>query len=392
MIPSNYSSVPNPKFEAVSAKLEQHLEDRDLAGAVVLVAVKDEIVFFEAKGKADLGNDKPLSTDSIFRVHSMTKAITSVAALMLVERGQIELDALVSDYLPELRELKVHPDLGENIPGASMTVRHLMQHTAGFSYPLIGNGPVEKAYRECNVMDPSKDLAAMVEKLAELPVLFSPGSRWAYGLSTDVLGRVIEIASGSNLDEFFAKEILQPLGMMDTGFHVPSDQLPRLPACYTSNGRGRLIENDPGASGSKFAKQPSLLSGGGGLVSTASDYFRFLQMLLGKGQYGGTRLLSEESVKLMTTNQLPDEFPPIGFPGQPRAGFSFSLGLSVCKEPSSWDPAAKVGEYGWGGSASTHYWVSPKDEVTVILLQQTTPFSFLLELSLKPLIYSALDL
>ncbi len=390
----NLSAQPDsprlPSLAPASDLISAHVANRQLAGAVLLVAQNGTISHLDAIGYADLASRRPMDTDAIFRVHSMTKAVTSAAALILADRHLLDLDSPVSQYLPALADLKVHSPDGPVTPRREMSVRDLMRHTSGLTYPFIANGPVERAYRHANLTDRSSTLSSMVENLGQIPLAFQPGENWGYSIATDVLGHLIEIVSASPLDSFLDSEILRPLGMSDTAFHVPPEKLHRLPACYATIQSGRLVETDPASGSSQYAQKPALLSGGGGLVSTATDFFRFLEFLLRGGTSpDGTPILSQNSVRLLTTDQLPQGVRPTAFDGRLRSGFGFSLGLTVCTSPSSWDPHARIGEFGWGGAASTHFWASPADRLSVIILQQTMPFSYSLEHALKPLIYAA---
>lgn len=376
------------KLTKVDAKMESLVQSKRLAGAVVLVARKGKIALFNAYGKMDLENDKPMSKDTIFRIYSMTKAITSVAALQLVDQKKLDLDAPISKYLPELKDMKVASKDGSSTPKREMTARDLFRHTSGLSYGNSGNAESDKAFRQQNPLG-AKTLAEMVKKLSKVPLAFSPGTDWQYGVSTDVLGRVVEVISGETLNDYFKKHIIDPLNMKDTGFSVPKEKLDRFAANYTSNGKGKLtLLDDPKTS--KYAKEVTFYSGGGGLVSTARDYYRFLQMVQNGGELQGKRILSKESITLMRTNQVPKEVGWIKFGAQVRKGVGFGLGFCVRDQMSRWDPQGRLGEYGWGGAASTHYWISPKDELIVVTLEQVMPYSFMTEFAIKGLIYDAL--
>jgi len=232
-------------------------------------------------------------------------------------------------------------------------------------------------------------LQEMASKLDGLPLLFEPGTDWTYGISTDVLGRVVEVASGQSLLEFLDERFFKPLDMKDTGFHVPADKVDRFANNYNSDGEGKLTVED-NAKTSRYLIEPPFEGGGGGLVSTARDYMRFLLMIQADGEYLGKRYLKPETVALMKNNQVPESVGWIKFGDEVRTGVGFSYGFSVRVEMSDWDSDGRVGEYGWGGAASTHYWTSPKDDLTVITLEQIMPYSFMTELKLKPLIYDAI--
>ena len=372
------------KLRKVDTVVEEMIAAKKLAGAVVLIAKDGQVVFSETYGKMDLEVGTPMRSDAIFRIYSMTKAIVSAAALVLVDEGRLKLEAPVGESIPELRDLQVAAPHGTRAPSRPPTVKDLMLHTAGFLY---GNPdrPGGKLYLEKKPLE-SADLDEMAKRLAGIPLAFDPGKDWVYSLSIDVLGLVIERVSGTKLDRFLAERILQPLDMHDTGFFVPPEKVDRFAANYQRSGKELKRIDTP----SKFLTRPGLLSGGGGLVSTARDYLRFLLMIEGGGELHGRRILSRESVGLMTTNQLPKEAFPIYFGKEIRHATGFGLGFSVRTADSPWDPKARVGEYGWGGAASTHYWVSPKDRIVVVTLEQTMPYSFDTEFAVKGLIYEAL--
>jgi CubicO group peptidase (beta-lactamase class C family) len=342
----------------------------------------------------DIKAEKPMKRDTIFRIYSMSKPITSVAAMMLYEERKLRLDDPVSKYIPEFKGLKVvaDPDAEEITEVAAkreMSVRDLMRHTSGLTYGIFGNTNVDKLYRKSiQLSGRGATLEDMVKKLAGIPLLYQPGTKWYYSVSTDVLGRVVEVVSGQSLDVFFAEAIFEPLGMEDTAFYVPAEKIGRFATNYSPNMQSGLRPIDTPET-TRYAKMPAFLSGGGGLVSTAGDYMRFCLMLLNKGRVGATRLLKAETVEMMTQNQLPEQAFPIGSGG--RAGVGFGLGFSVRVERTDAAPASRVGEYGWGGMASTHFWISPHDEIAVVALTQRIPYSNQAEQALKPIIYEAIS-
>jgi CubicO group peptidase (beta-lactamase class C family) len=316
----------------------------------------------------------------------MTKAIVTAGALILVEEGKIALDDPVSKHVPELADVKVLTAEGPRVPARPPTVKDLILHTAGYGYGG-GTPALQKVYRDKKPLE-AKDLDDMAERLKEVPLAFDPGTDWLYSVSIDVLGLVMQRASKTPLDRFLQERIFGPLDMRDAGFHVPAEKLDRFAANYRREGGDLKLIDAPKES--KYAKPASFHSGGGGLVGTARDYLRFLLMVEGGGELHGTRILKPETVKLMTTNQLPPKAFPIYFGKEVRHATGFGLGFSVRTQDSTWDPGAHVGEYGWGGAASTHYWVSPKDRLVVVTLEQTIPYSFDTEFAVKGLIYDAL--
>jgi CubicO group peptidase (beta-lactamase class C family) len=377
------------KLEKVNEIMNGLVRDRHIAGGIVLIARHGKVVFHEPYGRMHLDDDRPVERDTIFRIYSMSKAITSAAALVLVDDGKLDLNAPVSKYLPEFKNLKVLDGEKERDVQHAMTVTDLFCHTSGITYGNQAGSGVEKMFDVLEVLDKPSDLALMTTKLGQMPLSFDPGQDWKYGASIDVLGRVVEVVSGKPLDAFLQERLFAPLGMTDTGFYVPPDKLSRFAANYYSDGRGRLIIRDEPRK-SDYGRKPGLLSGGGGLVGTAADYLRFLLMVSGNGQLEGKRILSEKSVKLMTTNQLPERVGWVTFGETVRTGVGFGLGFAVTVEPSNANPHARQDEYGWGGAASTHYWVSPRDELVVVTMEQRMPYSPETEILLKPVIYDAI--
>lgn len=382
--PGSVGLAPEALAE-VDAVMGELVADGKIAGAVVVVARRGQVAYQKTFGVRDLESGAPMTEDTIFRIYSMTKPITSAAALMLVENGRLGLDDPVAEHLPELASLRVHASEGTTVPPRQPTVRDLLLHTAGFVYGAERH-PVDSLYRERKVW-PSKDLNELVQKLGDLPLAFAPGSRWAYSFSTDLVGLIIERVSGRSLDVFLRERIFEPLDMRDTGFHVPADRLARLAAFYKTGGGELTRIDDP----SGFANPPTLRSGGGGLVSTARDYLRFLMMIHQGGELNGRRLLEPESVRLMTTDQLPDSIPPMSLLEHVFHGYGFGMGFYVrTANEKEWDPAARLGEYGWGGGASTHFWVSPRDDLIVVTFEQRTPQTYETQRLVKPLVYSAI--
>ncbi|MBN2138155.1 MAG: beta-lactamase family protein [Sedimentisphaerales bacterium] len=370
--------MSSEKLADVKPVVQALVDDEKVAGATVIVARKGKIAFFETFGMMDREAGKNMAPDTIMRFYSMSKPVTSVAAMILYEQGGFDLDDPVSKYLPQFRNLKVYAESGSEDLNRPVTIRDLMRHTSGLTYGFFGNTPVDKMYVEKAVFTWQTNLEEMTDKLADIPLLYQPGTRWHYGLSTDVLGYLIETVSGQSLDEFFEERIFKPLGMKDTAFYVPAEKVERFAVCYRPALLGGLAIMDS-ARESRYLKKPSMLSGGGGLVSTGPDYLRLCQMLLNKGKLDGKRILKTQSVEMMTKNQLP--------PGVNRGpGQGFGFGFSVQTE----DGQRPKSEYGWGGMASTHFWISPDDELVVIALSQRNPYSGQLEDALKPMIYDAI--
>jgi CubicO group peptidase (beta-lactamase class C family) len=381
------AGLSEAKLAGVDKFMERQVADKKIAGGIVIVARDGKIGLFHAYGKMDLETNQPTRLDTIFRIYSMTKAITTAAALNLVDAGKIGVDDPVSKYIPSFADLKVTTPSGLRAPKRPMSVRDLMLHTAGLTYGAPSDAHKE-AYDRLKPLQ-SKDLKEMTDKLAQIPLAFDPGTDWTYSAAIDVLGRVIEVASGETLDVYLKKTIFEPLDMPDTAFNVPPEKLPRFAANYTRSTGGLKVTDVPAKSA--YAKEVTFFSGGGGLVSTAMDYLRFLTMIQNGGELGGHRILRPETVALMTTNQLPKEAFPIHFNKEARLGTGFGFGFSVRTENTSWDPSGRLGEYGWGGAASTHYWVSPADKLIVITLEQIMPYQWDTEFGVKKIIYDAIN-
>lgn len=368
------------KLALVKPAVQRLVDDEKIAGASIIVGRRGKIVFSETFGMMDREAKRAMQKDTIFRFYSMSKPVTSVAVMMLYEEGKIKLDEPVSKYIPQFKGLKVYDESGEHVDQVrQMSIRDLLRHTSGLTYGFFGNTAVNKMYMSRKVYDRDGSLEDMIDKLGEIPLLYQPGTKWHYSVSTDVLGYLVQKLSGQSLDKFFRERIFKPLDMKDSAFHVPGRKVERFAACYGPKLTGGLNVTDNPAK-SRYLKKPSLPSGGGGLVSTARDYMRFCQMLLNKGQLDGRRLLRTDTVEMMTKNQFPD-----GVSRGKDGGFG--LGFSVQIK----DGKSPKGEYGWGGMASTHFWVSPRDELAVVALSQRIPYSAQLENAVKPIIYDSIQ-
>jgi CubicO group peptidase (beta-lactamase class C family) len=391
-----------PEAEGMSAEMLKEIgtivngliNEKKIAGGIVLVARNGKVVFHEPYGLMNLETQQPVSRDTIFRIYSMSKAITCAAALILHDEGKLDIKAPVSKYLPEFKNLKVFEGEKDKEKEAAatheMTVEQLFLHTSGITYGNGSGDSTEKLVDVTEAMDRDSDLELMTIKLGQIPLPFEPGTDWRYGAGIDVLGRVVEVVSGQPLDEFLSNRIFEPLGMADTGFFVPDGKRERFAANYYSDGKGRMIiRDDPKRSG--YLRKPGLLSGGGGLVGTASDYMRFLLMIADDGEFNGQRILSKESVDLMRTDRVPKMAGWVKFGEEERTGMGYGLGFSVTTEAHKNNPGAKAGEYGWGGAASTHYWLSPEDNLVVVTMEQRMPYSPETEEKLKPVIYGAVE-
>jgi CubicO group peptidase (beta-lactamase class C family) len=372
-----------------------------IAGALTLVARRGKVAFLSPLGQMDLQRGRPTRDDTIFRIYSMTKPITSVALMMLHERAAFALGDPVHKWIPEWEHLRVYrygryPQFVTEPAGRPMTVRDLMTHMSGLSYGIMERTGVDDAYRKLGVGDGKGTLRGTIEKLSHLPLDFSPGSRWGYSLATDVVGHLVEIMSGKRFDEYLRAEIFEPLGMVDTGFTVPADKITRFAANYTRGADKTLaLFDDPGDS--PFVRPKTYFSGGAGLVSTASDYLRFAEMLRRGGELDGVRILGPRTVKYMTTNHLPDgrDLASLAlgssFSETRYEGVGFGLGFYVTLDPVRAQVPSSAGEFGWGGMASTAFWVDPAEEMTVIFMTQLLPSTtYNFRGQLKSIVYGAI--
>ena len=340
------------------------------AGVVTLVARHGKVVYFDAVGKQDKETGKPMAKDSIFRIYSMTKPITGVAMMILFEQGKWQLNDPVAKFIPEFKDLQVYsgaaPD-GKAILEPQthpMTMRELMSHTAGFTYGFFSDTPVDRLQREASVLDNDITLEEMIRRLAKLPLNSQPGAQWQYSVAVDIQGYIVEKLSGMRFDEFLAQHIFRPLKMVDTGFHVPADKLGRLAQVYNIDKEGKLIV-ESGGFNRDYSQHPTFLSGGGGLVSTATDYYRFCQMLLNGGELDGVRLLSPLTVELMRSNAIGEH--NVGLAGR---GTKFGLDFAIYTDPVGAGGYYGEGTYFWGGAAGTWFWIDPVRDLIVIGMVQ----------------------
>ena len=351
----------------------------------------------------DVERGAPLAIDTIFRIYSMTKPLTSVAFMMLVEEGKVALDDSVEVYIPAWKNLGV---FAAGIPPQCMTTRtdrpmqivDLLRHTSGLTYGFQSRTNVDAAYRKAGIgeVETRGTLSEFIDQLSRLPLEFSPGEAWNYSVSTDVLGYLVEIISGMPFQDFLQARILRPLGMVDTDFHVPAEKASRFAACYNRAPDGSLaLQDDPTTS--NYLSPPTFYSGGGGLVSTASDYLKFCQMLLNGGRANGQRFLSRKTIALMTANHLPGgaDLTMLSrslFSEATNAGIGFGLGFAVNLDPAKVMLPGSVGEYYWGGAASTAFWIDPAEDLIVVFMTQLLPSStYPIRRQLRTLVYSAFD-
>ncbi|MXV73329.1 beta-lactamase family protein [Candidatus Poribacteria bacterium] len=387
--------ISTEHLERIRPVMQGYVDDGRIAGFLTVVARRGKIVHFETIGMRDVENEKPMEADTIFRIHSMSKPITSVAVMMLYEEGHFQLDTPVSEFIPEFKNMKVYnADQTEILDAKNeVTIKHLLTHTAGLTYGW-GSEPVDKRYREAKIFERGATLTDMAKKLTAIPLVHEPGERWTYGLSTDVLGYLVEVVSGMPFEEFLQTRLFKPIGMVDTAFSVPLEKLDRFAALYQLHKEGRMKGDkekekktdgakEKGIEGDKdrkmrlerIEKDPSLKNGevrffpggGGKLLSTAPDYMRFCQMLLNGGELNGVRILKKETVELMRS---------------PHHDTWFGLGFAIVtdKKESTDDKEPKgtpesIGSYSWGGAAGTIFWIDPEKELIGLLMTQISDVS-----------------
>jgi CubicO group peptidase (beta-lactamase class C family) len=394
------------RLQSVDAFLAaKYVEPGLLPGALVLVQRRGEIAHLGITGLADKERGKPLVRDTIFRIYSMTKPLTSVAFMMLVEEGRVALDEPVHKYIPEWRNLRVYKAGIESTGFVTeacarpMLIIDLLRHTSGLTYGFQNRTNIDAAYRARGVGEIEKaeiTLRQMIEQLADLPLEFSPGAKWNYSVATDVLGYLVEVISGQPFEAFLHQRLLDPLGMTDTGFHVRAGEAHRLAACYALTPRGRtILQDDPVKS--PFLAPQTFISGGGGLVGTVDDYLRFARMLLAGGTLDGHRYISRKTLDFMTSNHLPGgvDLPALSvslFSEATYAGIGFGLGFATTMDPVSTMIPGSAGDFFWGGAASTFFWVDPAEELVTIFMTQLIPStSYPVRRELRTLVYAAIE-
>jgi CubicO group peptidase (beta-lactamase class C family) len=404
--------------KAAFDRLEAHIKHRYIdagrfPGTQVLVYRRGKVVHSAVQGFADLERKAPMKDDTIFRIYSMTKPLTSVAFMMLFEEGRVALDEPVHKYIPEWKDVGVFqagtaPAFLTRPPSRPMLIVDLLRHTSGLTYGFQQRSNVDAAYREMKIGEVLKagTLESMIEDLARIPLEFSPGEAWNYSVSTDVIGYLIGKISGKPFEQFLKERILDPLGMTDTGFFVAPGKVGRFAACYSADPKGGMtfhagqqrggltLQDDPATS--SFLSPPSFVSGGGGLCSTAADYLTFCRALLNGGELDGVRLIGPKTLALMTSNHLPGG---CDLPGMSRSLFSeatyngigFGLGFSVTMNPALTLIPGSAGEYSWGGAATTSFWIDPAEELIAIFMTQVLPSSaYPLRRELRTMVYAAI--
>ena len=417
-MPSPVSPESVGMSKAALNRIDAHLKNRYVdagryPGTHLLVYRRGKVVHSSTLGFADIERNVPIGDDTIYRIYSMTKPLTSVAFMMLVEEGLVAIDEPVHRYIPEWKDLGVFvagtgPGFLTKPPSRPMLIVDLLRHTSGLTYGFQQRTNVDAAYRAKKVGDVEKagTLQTMIEDLANIPLEFSPGDAWNYSVSTDVIGYLIGKISGIPFEQFLKQRILDPLGMSDTDFFVPATKAHRLAACYSADPQGGMafhagqrrsgltLQDDPTMS--SFLSPPEFISGGGGLCSTVADYLTFCRALLNGGELGGVRLIGPKTLALMTTNHLPRglDLPAMSqslFSEATYSGIGFGLGFAVTMRPAETLIAGSAGEYNWGGAATTSFWIDPAEELIAIFMTQVLPSSaYPIRRELRSMVYAAI--
>jgi len=398
------AGLSSERLQRIDELIQTHYIDTGkLPGALTLVARRGEIAHFSALGNMDAERNTPTEKDTIYRIYSMTKAITTVALMMLYEEGRFQLNDPVYKYLPEWENTEVwvsgeYPDFKTRPQERAMTIRDLLSHQSGLTYGFVDTNAIDRTYQRFARRDMfDGSLSEWSEFLSGIPLMFSPGTAWNYSVATDLCGYLIEVLSGQKFDAFLNERIIEPLGMVDTSFAIPDEKLGRFSANYSPTDDEKIeLLDDPKTS--DYRKIPKFLSGGGGMVSTASDYYTFLQMLLNGGASNGRRYLSRKTIELMSSNHL-----PAGKSLAERAvqgmwseatfdGVGFGLGFSIVLDPAASQLVGSKGQYAWGGAASTAFWIDPLEEVIVVFMTQLMPSNtYPIRRELQALVNAAID-
>jgi CubicO group peptidase (beta-lactamase class C family) len=390
--------ISSEKLQKLDAFLERMIDEKEFAGMVTMAARRGKVFHSKAFGMRDIASGSPMTEDTIFRIFSMSKPVTAVAMMILYEEGKWKLDDPIAKHILEFANLKVFKGVDSSgkilleEPSHPPTMRELMTHTAGFTYGF-GNTPVERLYQDetgRNAVLGAASFREMIDRLAKIPLLYQPGTRWNYSLSVDLQGYLVEKLSGKPFHEFLKERMFDPLVMIDTGFYVPEAKLGRFVTYYKKETNGELVEKPTGLNDRNYDRMPGLPTGGGGLVSTVSDYLHFAQMLLNGGKFGGKRILRSKTVAMMTRNHLPTALPT----GRvvPRPGIGFGFGFAIVTDPKVAISALGNGTFYWDGAAGTWFWIDPTNNLIFVGMVQRLDNNNRPELSklMPPLIYQAL--
>ena len=384
----------------ISGWMRGWVDSGKLPGMTVCVMRRGQLAFAETYGKADVERNKPMRPDTIVRIYSMTKPLTSTAIMMLYEEGRFQLDDAISKFIPAFKNPRVYAGGSrgkiDSVPAErEITFRDLLTHTSGLTYGFMESTPVDAVYRDQKIDfgTATASLTDVVERLAAVPLIAQPGKAWNYSVATDVLGYLVQVISGQPFDVFLREKVLKPLRMLDTDFIVAKDKQERFATCYMPGKDGKLAVMDDPTKSTYLAPRKGY-SGGGGLAGTAGDYLRFCKFMLNKGELDGVRLLGRKTIELMTSNHLPGDMADMGMPRfseSPYYGIGFGLGFSVMINPAKAQILSTAGEYAWGGAASTAFWCDPAEDMAVVLLTQLYPSStYPIRRDLRVLTYQAI--
>lgn len=365
--------MSSDRLSRIRPKLQRYVEEGRAPGYVSLIARQGKVVLCESCGYRDLEEQLSMEKDTLFRIYSMTKPVTSVAMMMLYEQGKFHLQDPVSRYIPEFGQTKVLSRIGPQGPEYAeqdrpMTVHDLLTHTAGLTYGFDYDTPIEEMYRKSCYMDSDVTLEDKIKEIAGIPLIFQPGTRWHYSVAMDVCGYLVQVLSGIPFDTYLQENIFAPLGMVDTAFHVTDEKSERMGALYAHDATdgSLLLHQDEGPLQQDFLKPTRSPMGGHGLVSTTEDYWKFSQMLLNKGEFEGTRLLGRKTIEYMTIPHVQREI----IPKDDLIGMDFGLGFAIINDPARVGTINSTGAYFWGGAASTFFWVDPQEDLVGVLMTQ----------------------
>ena len=386
------------RLSNIGVKLQRYVSEERVAGFVTLVARDSEIVHFEACGYRDAEQQLPMALDTIFRIYSMTKPITSIALMMLYEQGKFQLFEPVSRYIPAFGSSKVWVGQGYTGPQLApqnppMTIQHLLTHTAGLSYGFFYDTPIDEMYRNSVFRSETASLEEKVLGMAELPLRFQPGSAWNYSVATDVCGYLVQVLADMPFEDFLSERIFEPLGMVDTAFHVSAEKLERFAKLYrhdVQTGAFNEYEGAPHIPWHDYTKPASAPSGGGGLVSTAADYWQFANMLLNEGELFDVRIIGRKTLEFMTRNHIKADLLPLAIGPAKIPGRGFGLGFDVVMDAAQTGVVNSDGNYGWSGAAATNFWVDPQEQLVGIIMTQLMDNMLPFQQDFRALTYQAL--
>ena len=393
-VPPEEAGLSPEKLARIAPAMQAYVDSGRLPGMVSVVVRHGRIGYYQAVGRMDIERDTAMRADAVFRIYSLTKPIIAVAVLRLLEQGKVRLDDPLSEYVPAFGDVKVYSEGSDattqlSDPSGPILLKHLLTHTSGLTYGYFGDTPVDRLYRQVGLANPSHTIKQFSESAARLPLLFSPGTAWNYSISFDVLGRVIEVASGRALDRFLEEEIFLPLGMHETAFHVRPEMDGRIPVLYSPGPDRRLCPSSVFLD-ARYLEDGRLLSGGGGLLSTLADYLSFSQMLLNGGEFCGHRMLARETVTLMARNHLAPSLTPIVSPMVGHDGYGQGLGGAVLVDPGLAGVPDSARIYRWWGYAGTFFWIDREADLVGMVWTQLTPGrTYPLEQDFQRLVYSA---